>query len=129
MKYEYQSGSYYDGEILNGNFNGKGIFYFNNGDMYEGDFENDMFNGMGIYKFKTGSSYNGQFVNDEFHGIGTYKFDDGSVEKGKFHQGKRVGKFIQIENGEYFQIVYNNDKMASFNNINKDDISKEKMPE
>ncbi len=128
MKYSYPSGSWYEGEIVNGNFQGVGKFYFNNGDLYEGDFKDDMFDGQGMYKFKSGCSYNGMFSNDEFHGIGTYTFEDGSVEKGKFHQGKRVGKFIQVSDNNYYQIIYNNDKPVNCQTIDKENIPEERLP-
>ena len=128
MKYSYPSGSWYDGEIVDGNFEGVGKFYFYNGDLYEGEFKDDMFHGYGIYKFKSGCSYDGVFNNDEFHGIGTYTFEDGSVEKGKFQQGKSVGKFILVSDKNYYQIIYNNDKQVDCVIIDEKNIPEDKLP-
>ena len=126
MRYNYPSGSYYEGDTIDDAFNGKGIFYFSNGDIYEGQFKNDMFEGIGIYKFKSGAKYSGLFSNDKFHGIGTLLFEDGTIEKGKFHEDKRVGKFYQIENNEKYEIIYQNDNLLKYNKV--DFIPENKFP-
>lgn len=38
---------------------------------YEGEWENGNFNGFGIYTFQNGDIYNGSFFNGKFHGAGT----------------------------------------------------------
>ena len=43
--------SIYEGEILNGKFDGKGILVNANGDTYEGDFKNGVKEGQGIFLF------------------------------------------------------------------------------
>tara|TARA_B100000945_G_C20358388_1_gene585829 strand:- start:226 stop:624 length:399 start_codon:yes stop_codon:yes gene_type:complete len=126
MRYDYPSGSYYEGNIIDDTFDGMGILYFNNGDIYEGQFKNDMFEGKGMYKYKSGAKYNGLFSNDKFHGIGTLLFEDGTIEKGKFHEDKRVGKFYQIENHEMYEIVYQNDNLLKYNKV--DSIPENKVP-
>ena len=128
MKYEYPSGSYYEGDIVDYKFEGTGYFYFVNGDVYYGKFENDMFNGYGEYKYKSGTKYYGNFENDEFNGIGTLTLDENCIEKGKFQKGRRVGKFYQIDNGEYYLIIYNNDKMERYEKIEKEKIPEDKLP-
>jgi hypothetical protein len=40
-------------------FNGKGIFLYTDGCTYEGDFLNDEKHGYGIYKYITGEYYDG----------------------------------------------------------------------
>jgi len=128
MKYIFPSGSYYEGDIVDECFQGKGIFHFSNGDVYEGEFQNDMFQGTGEYRYKSGAVYRGSFLNDMFHGIGTWMFQDGTIEKGKFYQDKRVGKFIQIENEEYYSIVYDRDKMLKCEKTDASSVSDDKKP-
>ena len=128
MKYEFPSGSYYEGDILNETFEGIGSFYFNNGDVYNGKFKNDMFNGHGEYVYKSGLKYVGNFENDDFHGIGTLSLDVNCIEKGKFQKGKRVGKFYQLDNDIYYLIIYNNDKMERYEKIEKEQIPEDKLP-
>ena len=49
-------------------YHGNGILCDSNGNMYEGDFINGNFEGMGHYKMHTGETYIGQFVNKLFEG-------------------------------------------------------------
>ena len=128
MKYVFPSGSYYEGDTLDENFEGIGSFYFNNGDVYNGSFKNDMFNGYGEYIYKSGLKYMGKFENDEFHGIGTLSLDKNCIEKGKFQKGKRVGKFYQLDNNDYYLIIYNNDKMERYEKVEKEQIPEDKLP-
>lgn len=43
----YQDGSRYEGEMVNVQRNGKGVYYYSNGDKYFGEWENDLFHGKG----------------------------------------------------------------------------------
>lgn len=130
MKYTYPSGSYYEGEIVENKFEGKGIYAFANGDIYEGEFANDMLEGYGKYKYKTGSLYDGMFSKDMFHGLGTLSYRTESIEKGKFHQDKRVGKFFlyDFQTKNFFEIIYQNDIAVSEKIVNEDEIPLEKKP-
>lgn len=129
MKHNLPSGSYFEGDMVNGTFEGKGRFVFFNGDVYEGEFSQDMFEGNGVYKYKSGSVYKGVFSKDLFHGIGTLYFEDGTIEKGKFHQDKRVGKFFSVDqNQKYSEIMYHNDKFVRQTDIEESNISEEKKP-
>jgi len=131
MKYTFASGAYYEGDVLNELFEGQGCLYFSNGDTYRGQFSQDMFEGNGEYIYQSGDKYKGPFSKDVFHGIGTYIFADGSVEKGKFHQDKRVGKFFHYDKdtNEYYEIIYNNDKVAKCTNVQESSIPVEKKPQ
>ena len=128
MRYEYLSGSYYEGNMIDEKFEGEGTFYFINGDIYKGRFDNDMFNGHGEYHYKSGMKYIGNFENDEFDGLGTLSLGANCIERGKFQKGKRVGKFYQMDNNEYYLIVYNNNKMERFEKIMRERIPEDKFP-
>ena len=128
MKYVYPSGSAYEGDMVDGNFEGCGQFRFINGDTYVGKFKNDMFNGHGEYRYHSGSIYRGDFENDEFHGVGTLIFSESCIEKGKFQKGKRVGKFYQLDHGEYYLVIYNNDKIDRCEKIEKEQVPEGKLP-
>ena len=45
-------GDRYEGELRNGKFEGKGIYYCKNGDKYEGEWRNDNPEGKGIFNHK-----------------------------------------------------------------------------
>lgn len=128
MKYSYQSGSFYEGEAVDGKFQGHGIFHFHNGDIYEGNFENDMFQGVGEYRYCSGDVYRGSFLNDMFHGVGTFSFTNGAIEKGKFHQDKRVGKFIHMDENEYFVNIYDRDQLIKCEPVELSSVTEEKKP-
>ncbi len=72
----------YEGEFLNDEFHGKGIYYYSDGLIaFEGDFINGKINGFGIDydKFswnKTGKYYEGQFLNGQWHGRGILYFSE-----------------------------------------------------
>lgn len=57
---EFKDGSRYEGELLNGKWNGKGIYYYINGDKYLGDWLDDKFHGKGVYIFEKGDRYEGE---------------------------------------------------------------------
>ena len=128
MEYTYSSGSKYVGDIVNDNFEGKGIFYYSNGDIYNGEFKNDMFNGEGEYTYKNGDRYQGFFVNDKFHGVGTYYYKDGCIEKGKFNEDKRLGKFFQKDNEQHYSIIYDKDRFIKLDNVDEHTIPEDKKP-
>ena len=44
-------GSEYNGDIVNGKKDGRGVLKFKDGTVYEGDFRDDNFNGNGILKY------------------------------------------------------------------------------
>lgn len=46
---ELGNGSCYEGEWVQGKYEGKGKYKFANGDVYEGDFKNGKANGYGVH--------------------------------------------------------------------------------
>lgn len=119
---------YYEGEILNGKANGKGIVKYNNEHtsniIYEGEFKNGLYHGVGHIKNKY-YEYIGEFMNGKKNGKGKYKtynglyyeggyYDDlyhgcGILQKknviyeGEFHHGKFQGKGKFISKNEYYE--------------------------
>jgi hypothetical protein len=58
----------YEGNMLNGTMNGKGVIISADGGRYEGDWINNRKNGKGIMTFADGSRYEGEFVHDKMNG-------------------------------------------------------------
>ena len=85
---------YYIGESRNGIPNGKGIKYNQNGKIvYEGDFVNGKYEGKGKIYFEDGKYYIGQFKNDLPNGKGTKYFENGDIKyQGEVLNGKAEGK-------------------------------------
>ncbi|CAL6032085.1 TIR_domain-containing protein [Hexamita inflata] len=69
-KLTYINGNIYEGEFLNNQSCGYGIYNFVDGGVYKGQFSNDMFNGQGKYSWANGDAYEGEFKNDELDGSG-----------------------------------------------------------
>ena len=94
----------YEGNFKNDKKNGKGlIIYKDNGNIYQGDFLDDNITGYGIYTFKNKQSYEGQVVNGVFHGKGTYNWTDGTYFKGTYVNGSREGfGEYKFSNGKIF---------------------------
>ena len=80
-KYIYNDGKYYIGEFKNDIPNGKGIKYYKNGNiLYEGDFINGKFEGNGKVIYENGLYYIGQFKNGLKHGKGTLYYSNGNIK-------------------------------------------------
>ena len=72
--------------------------YYQNGNVkYEGDFVNGKFDGYGKFYEKNGEYYIGQFKNSLRHGKGTIYFPDGSIKyDGEFVDN--IPNIISIKN-------------------------------
>ena len=75
----------YDGEYVNGKFEGIGKYYYDDGNYYIGQWKNGLGNGEGVLYFKDGRViYDGEFVNDKFDGRGKFYEPDGGHYIGQF---------------------------------------------
>ena len=104
-KYIWENGKYYFGEIKNNLPNGKGIKYYLNGNiLYEGNFINGKFEGNGKYIWEDNEYYIGQFKNGLFHGKGIEYYSNGKIKyEGDFINGKYEGNGKYIwEDNEYY---------------------------
>eukprot|EP00347_Sterkiella_histriomuscorum_P005891 403354880 len=73
---------FYDGDQVDGNWNGYGVMIWNNGDMYCGEYKNGKRHGQGTYYWSDGKSYEGQWMNNDRHGEGVMKYANGDILKG-----------------------------------------------
>ncbi|MHC1745935.1 MAG: PDZ domain-containing protein [Negativicutes bacterium] len=87
----YANGDRYEGDVVNGNLQGKGVFTWANGDRYEGDFVNNRMHGKGILTYANGDRYEGEFVNSKYHGKGVLLHANGVRQEGTFIDGKYSG--------------------------------------
>ena len=83
-------GYVYTGEFRYGKPNGLGKLVYDNGDRYEGSFLDDMLHGQGKYNYANGDRYQGEFQNDLPHGQGIYILTNGSIYSGTWEQGGLV---------------------------------------
>jgi hypothetical protein len=108
--------SSYEGEIVNGKYNGHGHLIRKDGFSYKGEFKEDLTHGKGVLffplthtrisldgefvngepikgkiEFKNGNSYSGSLKNWQAHGQGTFTYSDGSKYTGELKDGKKSG--------------------------------------
>ncbi len=78
------NGDKYKGEWRDGEFNGKGIYYYTNGGKYDGQFKEGNMDGKGEYCFEDGSKYNGEWKDNVEHGTGNYWLVNGDKYIGQY---------------------------------------------
>ena len=104
-KYHYDDGDIFVGDYKQGLRNGKGTLYYKDGNIrYEGDYINDKKNGKGKYIWENGDYYIGDFENDLFHGKGVHYYANGQLRyDGQYIHDKRdgIGKYV-YRNKEYY---------------------------
>jgi TonB family protein len=85
----------YEGTMLNGRENGKGIYVFEGnsqwaGDRYEGDFVDNKRTGKGIYTWATGDRYDGDWIDGKQNGKGSLVYGPNSQRAGDRYDGDFV---------------------------------------
>lgn len=109
--FNYIDSSLYEGDMVNGKKEGKGILKFKDGTVYEGEFMNDKYEGKGKLKFKNGCCYEGNFSNNYINGKGKYIYLDGKEYNGDFHMGLKHGfGRLSWNDNKYFEGYWINNK-------------------
>ena len=75
---EWRDGDKYEGFFKDGEFSGKGTYYYNLQDSfikYEGEWLNGNKNGYGVLEWRSGDKYEGFFKDDWRSGKGTYYYN------------------------------------------------------
>ena len=107
----FKDNSIYEGDIVKGKKEGKGVLKFNDGTVYEGDFIDDKYEGFGKLKFKNGCIYEGNFHNNSIHGKGKYIYVDGKEYNGDFQMGLKHGfGRLSWNDDKYFEGFWINNK-------------------
>ena len=85
--YTAADGSVYTGQFRFGKPHGTGKLVFANGDVYQGEFREDRMEGQGTYVYANGDRYIGHFQNDLPHGEGAHILATGRVYAGRWENG------------------------------------------
>jgi hypothetical protein len=103
--------SEYNGDVIKGKKEGKGILKFKDGTIYEGDFKDDNFNGNGILRYNNGRVYQGNFKDGKMDGNGKFTWEDGKTYIGTYVNDKKhgFGKLIW-NNNKYYEGSWVNNK-------------------
>lgn len=103
----YEDGRQYDGDMKDGEANGRGKMTWPDGTVYEGDIKDGKENGYGITKWTDGAVYVGNFKNGLWHGKGKMRWANREVYEGSFMNGLRHGKGkTTYPNGEFYEGDY-----------------------
>lgn len=89
--YNYFANGRYEGDWIDGRYDGYGIESWARGSRYRGQYRQGLRHGFGIYRFYTGDSYAGEWYNGQSHGLGIQTCSDGSCYVGEFKYGAKHG--------------------------------------
>ena len=102
--YYWNSGNKYQGAWEGGDMHGYGVYYYANGCKYAGDFRFNDREGRGVYTFADGSYYDGEFAHDTMCGEGVYRYADGDSYKGNIENGRFEGYGIyHWKKGDWYE--------------------------
>ncbi|CAH8357218.1 unnamed protein product [Eruca vesicaria subsp. sativa] len=91
----YSNGDFYEGEFHKGKCNGSGVYYYFVRGRYEGDWVDGRYDGHGIESWARGSRYKGQYRQGLRHGYGVYRFYTGDCYAGEWLNGQSHGFGVQ----------------------------------
>ncbi|KAJ4879626.1 histone H3 K4-specific methyltransferase SET7/9 family protein [Raphanus sativus] len=91
----YSNGDFYEGEFHRGRCNGNGVYYYFVRGRYEGDWVDGRYEGHGIESWARGSRYKGQYRQGLRHGYGVYRFYTGDCYSGEWFNGQSHGFGVQ----------------------------------
>ncbi|KAG2318672.1 hypothetical protein Bca4012_055134 [Brassica carinata] len=91
----YSNGDFYEGEFHRGKCSGSGVYYYYVRGRYEGDWVDGRYDGHGIESWARGSRYKGQYRQGLRHGYGVYRFYTGDCYAGEWLNGQSHGFGVQ----------------------------------
>jgi len=109
-KYTFASGASFEGTLEAGQFHGKGSYITPRGDTYTGYFAHNKIEGFGECKLISHpqiNSYSGTWINNKPHGNGTMAISSETVYEGEFENGYFHGQgSIRYANGDAYDGIY-----------------------
>lgn len=98
---------FYEGEVLDGQLNGKGkLSVISKGMEYQGDWLNNQRHGQGVETWSDGRVYSGDFTQDQKEGYGELTLPDGTTYSGSFKKGVFDG-FGSLNKSKAYQYTGN----------------------
>ncbi|KAJ1380261.1 MORN motif [Sesbania bispinosa] len=113
--YNYFVNGRYEGDWVDGKYDGYGIESWARGSRYRGQYRQGLRHGFGVYRFYTGDSYSGEWCNGQSHGLGIQTCADASTYIGQFKHGVKHGLgCYHFRNGDRYAGEYFGDKIHGF---------------
>jgi hypothetical protein len=84
---DFEDGSRYVGDVVNGVAHGRGKRVWPDGRRYDGDWHYGDRQGQGVFTWPGGATYRGRWHEDRWHGEGTYTKPDGATISGDWKNG------------------------------------------
>ncbi|CAK9184549.1 unnamed protein product [Ilex paraguariensis] len=113
--YNYFVNGRYEGDWIDGRYDGYGIESWARGSRYKGQYRQGLRHGYGVYRFYTGDSYAGEWCNGQSDGVGVQTCSDGSCYVGEFKCGVKHGLgCYHFRNGDRYAGEYFGDKIHGF---------------
>lgn len=107
----FTDGRKYEGNWVDGKYDGQGEYTWGNGEKYVGKFQCGLRSGKGIVIYNKGGRYNGQWKDDKKEGYGEYTFANGDKYAGNWVSGSRNGKGIMsCIDGRKYDVEWKDDK-------------------
>ena len=116
-KFQWEDGSYYEGELENDKFQGRGLYFWSEGRSYTGEWYEGKMSGQGLFTYLDGSYYEGEFHNGQRNGFGKYVWNESKNYEGGWMKGKQHGKGRYTKNGKVIEGVWINGKLTTVNQL------------
>lgn len=116
-KFQWEDGSYYEGELENDKFQGRGLYFWSEGRSYTGEWYEGKMSGQGLFTYLDGSYYEGEFHNGQRNGFGKYVWNENKNYEGGWMKGKQHGKGRYTKNGKVIEGVWINGKLTTVNQL------------
>ena len=98
----------FEGDLINGEINGKGKIFFEDGSYYIGQWKKGLRNGKGTTYYSNGNiQYEGDWRNGKNEGKGIFYYNNGDRSMGDYYNDRPIGKHAYLtKNGEVLTNYY-----------------------
>eukprot|EP00347_Sterkiella_histriomuscorum_P016427 403353219 len=87
---------HYEGDVVNGKYEGNGILFHKDGSRFEGSWKSNKPNGLGVTVHSDQKFDIGEYKNGLLQGFGRVQFQHGDVYRGNFYKGRMQGLGLYI---------------------------------
>lgn len=114
-----RDGARYEGEVVDGRREGRGVEVALDGSTYEGQWQANRRHGIGKATFALGGSYEGEWRDNRFHGQGKIVYNGGRSYAGEFVKGRALGA-APAHTGDYQRFSLKDEQPATGTHLRRD---------